>query len=159
MTPTTATHIAAHQAPQQFAAQYLPLEQVTKPNLTTAELAFYSNMAAQTWGTDEHGDVVTSCVVMPDHAARDVRAVKLPQGGNQKIVLIALRAMFKSDGQQGKPGAPPLAYCLELEAAITFAASALLVTPDRKTERARDAITGLVARGVMGCNEGSIWEV
>ncbi len=26
-----------------------PLEQVTKPNLTTAELAFYSNMAAQTW--------------------------------------------------------------------------------------------------------------
>lgn len=36
-------------APQQFTAQYLPLEQVTKPNLTTAELAFYSNMAAQTW--------------------------------------------------------------------------------------------------------------
>lgn len=32
-------------APQQFP----PLEQVTKPNLTTAELAFYSNMAAQTW--------------------------------------------------------------------------------------------------------------
>ncbi len=28
---------------------YLPLEQVNKPNLTTAELAFYSNMAAQTW--------------------------------------------------------------------------------------------------------------
>jgi hypothetical protein len=28
---------------------YPPLEQVTKPNLTTAELAFYSNMAEQTW--------------------------------------------------------------------------------------------------------------
>ena len=98
-------------------------------------------------------------MVVVDHTARDVRAVKLPQGGNQKIVLTALRAMFKSDGQQGKPLAPPLAYCLELEAAITFAASALLVTPDRKTERARDAITGLVARGVMGCNEGWIWQV
>ena len=49
MTPTTATHSASIQAPQQFTAQYLPLEQVTKPNLTTAELAFYSNMAAQTW--------------------------------------------------------------------------------------------------------------
>ena len=49
MTPTTATHSAAIQAPQHFTAQYLPLEQVTKPNLTTAELAFYSNMAAQTW--------------------------------------------------------------------------------------------------------------
>ena len=29
--------------------QYLPLEQVTKPNLTTRELAYYSNMAEQTW--------------------------------------------------------------------------------------------------------------
>jgi hypothetical protein len=36
-------------APQQFTAQYLPLEQVTKPNLTTAELAYYTNMAAQSW--------------------------------------------------------------------------------------------------------------
>lgn len=32
-------------APQQFP----PLDQVYKPNLTTAELAFYSNMAEQTW--------------------------------------------------------------------------------------------------------------
>ena len=116
-------------------------------------------LQVETLGIDAYDDPVTSCVVVIDHTARDVRAVKLPQGGNQKIVLTALRAMFKSDGQQGKPGAPPLAYCLELEAAITFAASALLVTPDRKTERARDAITGLVARGVMGCNEGWIWQV
>ena len=29
--------------------QFQPLEQVTKPNLTTAELAFYSNLAEQTW--------------------------------------------------------------------------------------------------------------
>ena len=36
-------------APQQFTGQFLPLEQVTKPNLTTAELAYYSNMAEQTW--------------------------------------------------------------------------------------------------------------
>ncbi len=28
---------------------YPPLELVTKPNLTTAELAFYSNMARQSW--------------------------------------------------------------------------------------------------------------
>ncbi len=29
--------------------KYPPLEEVTRPNLSTAELAFYSNMAAQTW--------------------------------------------------------------------------------------------------------------
>jgi len=34
---------------QQFTEPYPPLALVTKPNLTTAELAFYSNMAAQTW--------------------------------------------------------------------------------------------------------------
>jgi hypothetical protein len=110
-------------------------------------------------GFDSHGDALTSCVVLPDHAARDVRAVKLPQGGNQKIVLNALRPMFKKDGQTGKPGAPPLVLCLELEAAVTMAASALLVAPDRKAERARDAITGLVARGVLGCKEGWIWQI
>ena len=36
-------------APQQLNASFPPLEQVTKPNLTTAELAFYSNMAEQSW--------------------------------------------------------------------------------------------------------------
>lgn len=36
-------------ASQQLAGHYQPLEQVTKPNLTTAELAYYSNMAEQTW--------------------------------------------------------------------------------------------------------------
>ena len=36
-------------SPQQFPAPYPALEQVTKPNLTTAEIAYYSNMAEQTW--------------------------------------------------------------------------------------------------------------
>ena len=35
-------------SPQQFTAQYLPLEQVTKPNLTTGETAYYLNRSAQT---------------------------------------------------------------------------------------------------------------
>lgn len=108
-------------------------------------------------GTEPTGEAITSCAVMRDTAVEEVRAVKLPQGGNQKIVLTALRAMFK-DGTTGKPGAPALAKCVELEAAVTFAASALLVAPDRKAERAREAITGLVARGVLGCNEGWIWQ-
>ncbi len=50
---TTATHHSAqtaHQAtaPQQFTAQYLPLEQVTKPNLKTAEAAYYLSRSPQT---------------------------------------------------------------------------------------------------------------
>ena len=110
----------------------------------------------ETLGTDDHGDAVTSCVVVRDHAAQDVRAVKLPQGGNQRLVLDALRPMFK-DGETGKPGAPPLARCIELETAIATASGHLTCETFRRTTRAREAITGLVARGVYGCNEGWIW--
>jgi hypothetical protein len=50
---TTATHSSIQAmreatAPQQFTGQYLPLEQVTKPNLTTGECAYYLNRAPQT---------------------------------------------------------------------------------------------------------------
>ena len=43
---------------QQFTAQYLPLEQVTRPNLTTAEAAYYLNRRPQTlrgWACLENG--------------------------------------------------------------------------------------------------------
>ena len=45
-------------APQQSSAQYLPLEQVTRPNLTTAETAYYLNRRPQTlrgWACLENG--------------------------------------------------------------------------------------------------------
>lgn len=59
----TATHASIQAmreatAPQQFTAQYLPLEQVTRPNLTTAETAYYLNRRPQTlrgWACLENG--------------------------------------------------------------------------------------------------------
>jgi len=110
----------------------------------------------ETMGTDEHGDAVTSCVVVRDTAAQDVRTVKLPRGGNQKLVLDALRPMFK-DGATGKPGAPPLRPCIELEAAVNAGAGRLTCQTDRRATRTREAITGLVSRGVLGLNEGWLW--
>ena len=58
----TATHSSIQAlreafAPQQFTAQHLPLEQVTRPNLTTAEAAFYLNRRPQTlraWACHEN---------------------------------------------------------------------------------------------------------
>lgn len=110
----------------------------------------------ETLGTDEFGDPITSCVVAPNHATRDVRSAKLPQGGNQRLVLEALRPMFKS-GDTGKPGAPPLCPCIELDSAIAKVSGHLTCEKPRRATRAREAITGLIARGVMGCNEGWIW--
>lgn len=115
-------------------------------------------LAVQPLGTDSDGEEITSCVVQPDTTAQAVRAVKLPQGGNQRIAFDALRPVFKADGRTGINGAPPLRLCLELEAAITAAAGALPVANDRKAERARAAITGLIARGVLVHQEGWIWQ-
>jgi hypothetical protein len=45
---------------QPFNAQYLPLEQVTKPNLTTAETAYYLDRRPQTlrvWACLESGPI------------------------------------------------------------------------------------------------------
>jgi putative DNA primase/helicase len=110
----------------------------------------------ETLGVEETGEAVTSCVVVRDTAVEDVRAVKLPQGGNQKLVLEALRPMFKT-GTTGKPGAPPLRPCLELEAAVAAGAGKLTCPTDRRATRTREAITGLVSRGVLGLNEGWLW--
>jgi putative DNA primase/helicase len=109
-------------------------------------------------GEDAQGEPLTSCVVVRDTEAQDVRSVKLPQGGNQKLVLEALRPLFK-DGRTGRPGAPPLRPCIELEAAVMAGASKLTCPTDRRATRTREAISGLVSRGVLGLNEGWLWLV
>ena len=45
---TPATHSAAIQAAQHFTGQFLPLEQVTRPNLKTEEAAHYLKRRPQT---------------------------------------------------------------------------------------------------------------
>lgn len=115
----------------------------------------------ETLGTDAYGDAVTSCVVVADHAAADVRAVKLPQGGNQKVVLEVVRDLLKKAGPFNTPGAPatcpPGRPAIELEVSLERIAERLTVAPDRKAERAREAVTGLVSRGVLCCDKGWIW--
>jgi hypothetical protein len=110
----------------------------------------------ETLGVDDYGDPVTSCVVMADTNADDVKRVKLPQGGNQRLVYEGIRNLFK-DGISGKAGAPPLRPCIELEAAVIAGAGRLTCPTDKRTSRTRDAITGLVSRGVLGLNEGFLW--
>jgi hypothetical protein len=110
-------------------------------------------------GTDEDGEPETSCVVRSDTSTEEIKRVKLPQGGNQRIVYQALGPMFRASLKLGMCGAPSYRPCLELEAAITAAAGHLTCASDRRLERAREAITGLVSRGVLACREGWIWLV
>jgi hypothetical protein len=110
----------------------------------------------ETLGMDDYGDPITSCTVRIDGSAEDVKRVKLPQGRNQHLVYEGIRGLFK-DGKAGKTGAPPLRPCIELEAAVTAGALRLTCEAHRRATRAREAIAGLVARGVLGLNEGWLW--
>ena len=113
-------------------------------------------LAVEVLGFEQAGETITSCVVVRDTALEDVRTVKLPQGGNQRLVWDALRPLFKA-GSTGKPGAPPLSSCIELEPTIVSVSGHLTCSTDKRTSRTRDAITGLVSRGLLGCNEGWLW--
>ena len=115
-------------------------------------------LQVETLGFDEQGDVITSCVVIPDTTVESIRRVRTPTGGNQRLVAEALRPLLKA-GATGKPGAPPTRPCIDLEAAVTAGAASLTCPTDKRTSRSREAITGLIARGYLGCNEGWLWAV
>ena len=113
-------------------------------------------LQVETLAVDGHGDPVTSCVVLRDTAAHEVR-VKLAGGSNQRLILDALRPLFQA-GETGKPGAPPLAKCIDLDTAMNAAASRLITVDEkRKPERAKRAVQDLVAKGALGFNEGWLW--
>lgn len=108
-------------------------------------------------GHDEDGEPVTSCVVESDDRAAEVQRVKLPQGGNQRIAMDALAEPLRESRDFGEGDAPPTHPCVELEAAVAIVAARLTCEAKRRTERAREAITGLVTRGVYGAKEGWLW--
>lgn len=107
-------------------------------------------------GAEETGEAVTSCVVVRDTAAQNIRAAKVPQGANQRIAWDAIRLMFEF-GETGKEGAPPFARCIELDAAITTVSAKLTCPSDRRTTSARTAIAGLVGRNLLGVHDGWLW--
>jgi hypothetical protein len=54
-------------------------------------------------------------------------------------------------------GLPPGRACIRLDEAIEKVRDRLAVEPDRKTERTRQAITGLVTRGLLTLRDGFLW--
>ena len=106
---------------------------------------------------DEDGEPVTSCVVRRDESPENATRSRLPKGGNQKVVLDALGDLLRKSADRGKAGAPPQRPCVETEAAVDAIAPRLTVEPLRRKERARHALTGLVAAGVVTCREGWLW--
>lgn len=111
-------------------------------------------------GQDEHGDGVTSCVIAPDTTGAEIRRVKLPQGGNQRLVYETLREVLKTTAPDS-PDAPRCVPCAQpavaLEAVLPQLADSLTCEKRRKTTSARTAINGLINRGVVVFKENWLW--
>lgn len=113
-------------------------------------------------GEDEYGDPVTSCVVESDQTAQAVAAIQLPRGGNQKLVMDALRTILarQSPSSPEYPACvPPGRVAVELEAVLPEVAACLPCASDRRNMRAREAVTGLISRGVYEFRAGWLWRI
>ena len=113
-------------------------------------------------GHDADGEPITSCAIRPEGKAADTvrRAkIKIPAGGNQRVVWDALTDLLRFASVPDAPpeGLPPGRACIRLDEAIEKVRDRLPVESDRKTERTRQAITGLITRGILTLRDDFLW--
>jgi hypothetical protein len=109
-------------------------------------------------GADADGWPVTSCTVEPETAAVDaVNQAKIPRGGNQRIAWNAIGELLRHSTAFGQAGAPAQRPCIRLDEAITQLRDRIPCDAKRKTERARQAITGLVASDLLALRDEWLW--
>lgn len=108
-------------------------------------------------GTDNDGDAITSCVIVANQSAQTV-AKKMPTlGSNQTIALTALKEALRESVDIDKNGAPQGKPCFGVDEAIATVAPLIPVEVKYKKQRAKEAITGLVNKNVVGMNGGWLW--
>ncbi len=110
-------------------------------------------------GFDDEGEEITSCVAISDDSSEIVKRIKLPSGGNQKIALDALAEPLRQSHEFGKDGAPNGRPCIRLEDAVSIVSERLLCDTKHRKERARDALIGLVNRGLYGVKDEWLWRI
>jgi putative DNA primase/helicase len=113
------------------------------------------NLLEVALGTDMDGDPISSCCI--SEVGEVFTNVSMPHGANQKIVMEALAPLFDA-GSSGIEGTPPDSLSIDIEQAILAAASKLTCPSDKRNTRAREAINGMVSRGVLGSHERWLWK-
>jgi RecA/RadA recombinase len=113
-------------------------------------------------GSDDEGEPINSCVIMPEENAGDVvRRVKHPKGANARLVWDALNGLFKANGLRRPDGVPdelPIGRpVLSLDEAIEGTKNRLPCDADQRGYRARLAITSLITSDLLTFREGWLW--
>lgn len=100
-------------------------------------------------GNDSDGDAITSCVVVPNQSVQAVQK-KMPKlACNQTTALKALEEPLCQSVDIDKDGVPPGSPCLRFDDAIAIVAPLMPGLAKHKKQRAKEAITGLVGKGVL----------
>lgn len=129
----------------------------SKDGADAEAIAFRLEMV--TLGVEPDGAAVTSCAVEPDNSASEVRQVRLPTGGNQRIVWDALPDVLKRASREGIPACVPAGKdAAALEAVIEAMRGRLTCEESRQKERVQQAVTGLLSRGLLTMREGWLWK-
>ena len=103
-------------------------------------------------GHDQDGDQISSCVIEPAIQTLISSKQKRPQGAQQKIALDTFNSLMLLS-KQSTPSIDPKLKLADLEKAV---GENLAVEDKRKPERARAAINGLIALGLLTINDGFI---
>lgn len=108
-------------------------------------------------GIDSDGDEITSCVVVPNQSAQAV-AKKMPTlGSNQTIALKALEGPLRESVVIDKDGAPQGKPCLLFEHALAIVTPQMPGEAKHKKLRAKEVITSLVEKTILGMKGDWLW--
>ena len=107
--------------------------------------------------TDSDGDAVTSCVIDANQSAQAIAKKTPTLGSNQTIALVTLEQRLQQSVDFEKDGTPPGKPCLDFDEAVKIVTVLMPVEAKYKKQRAKEAITGLVNKNVVGMKGGWLW--
>lgn len=108
-------------------------------------------------GVDEDGDLVTSCVVTPVGVVEDPTKKPSPIGKLQRFVFSVLDILVTTKGDQFIEPLSNGAPTVLTEAALDACMESYPDKEKARRNRFRDAIMGMVERGVLGGTPDRIW--
>ncbi|MGF6879030.1 AAA family ATPase [Paraburkholderia sp. MM5477-R1] len=108
-------------------------------------------------GEDDHGELVTSCVVAPDES-EPKSARPQPRGKTQGVVYAVMKALLRESKDFAKGGAPLGRPCVEVETVVPLIADRLVCRPDQRQYQVRRALAAMTGdREIYQTKEGWIW--
>jgi hypothetical protein len=112
---------------------------------------------AMTVGVDEEGDEITSCAVLPDDTVEEVKRTAMPRGENQRIAVNVIDGLLRDSQEYDQGGAPAERRCIRLDDAINAVAARVETDAKHKKQRAKDAVSAVLEKGIYGCKDGWLW--